>query len=242
MNLIDAQYTATPFYGIRRMTAWLATQGEPVNHKRVARLMRVMGIEAIYAKPRTSLPGDNVRRYPYLLKGMKIDEPNQVWSTDITYLRLPQGFVYLVAILDWYSRYVLAWRVSNTMDVSFCLEALESALDVGKPQIFNSAEVCRGKISPATFLDQGAQFTSVAFTNHLEKAGIAISQDGKGRAFDNIFIERLWRSVKYEEVYLKEYYNVSVALRSLSDYFDFYNHSSVASIPRVSNPCGSTFQ
>lgn len=210
MNLIDTQYTATPFYGIRRMTAWLATQGEVVNHKRVARLMRQMGIEAIYARPKTSTPADNVRRYPYLLKGMTIEEPNQVWSTDITYLRLPHGFVYLVAILDWYSRYVLAWEVSNTMEVSFCLEALKSALSVGKPEIFNS--------------DQGAQFTSVAFTSYLEKENISISQDGKGRAFDNIFIERLWRTVKYEEVYLKDYSSVSVALKSLSEYFEFYNH------------------
>lgn len=210
MNLIDTQYTATPFYGIRRMTAWLATQGEGVNHKRVARLMRRMGIEAIYARPKTSTPADNVRRYPYLLKGMTIEEPNQVWSTDITYLRLPHGFVYLVAILDWYSRYVLAWEVSNTMEVSFCLEALKSALSVGKPEIFNS--------------DQGAQFTSVTFTSYLEKEKILISQDGKGRAFDNIFIERLWRTVKYEEVYLKDYSSVSVALKSLSEYFEFYNH------------------
>ena len=210
MNLIDTQYTATPFYGIRRMSAWLATQGEPVNHKRVARLMRRMGIEAIYARPKTSTPADNVRRYPYLLKGMKIEEPNQVWSTDITYLRLPDGFVYLVAVLDWYSRYVLAWEVSNTMEVSFCLEALKSALGVGKPKIFNS--------------DQGAQFTSIAFTSYLEKENIEISQDGKGRAFDNIFIERLWRTVKYEEVYLKDYSSVSVALKSLSEYFEFYNH------------------
>ena len=210
MNLIDTQYTATPFYGIRRMTAWLATQGEVVNHKRVARLMRRMRIEAIYARPKTRCPADNVRRYPYLLKGMKIEEPNQVWSTDITYLRLPHGFVYLVAILDWYSRYVLAWEVSNTMEVSFCLEALKAALRMGKPEMFNS--------------DQGAQFTSVAFTGYLEKENISISQDGKGRAFDNIFIERLWRTVKYEEVYLKDYSNVPIALKSLSEYFEFYNH------------------
>ena len=227
MNLIDAQYTATPFYGIRRMTAWLATQGEIVNHKRVARLMRVMGIETIYPRPKTSLPADNVRRYPYLLKGMRIEEPNQVWSTDITYLRLPQGFVYLVAILDWFSRYVLAWRVSNTMDVSFCLEALEAALREGKPQIFNS--------------DQGAQFTSHAFTEQLEKEEITISQDGKGRAFDNIFIERLWRTVKYEEVYLREYGNVSSALRSLSDYFDFYNHQRLHQALKYRTPAAVHF-
>ncbi len=210
MKLIDTQYTATPFYGIRRMSAWLRTQGEAVNHKRVARLMRQMGIEAIYPRPKTSLPGEQVRRYPYLLKGMSINAPNVVWSTDITYIRMPHGFVYLVAILDWFSRYVLAWQVSNTMDVGFCLEALETALSVGKPQIFNS--------------DQGSQFTSNVFTGYLERENIAISQDGKGRAFDNIFIERLWRTVKYEEVYIKNYESVSNAVKSLSSYFHFYNH------------------
>jgi putative transposase len=210
MHLIDQQYTATPFYGIRRMTAWLRTQGEVVNHKRVARLMRQMGIEAIYPRPKTTTTADNPRRYPYLLEGLVIDEPNVVWSTDITYIRLPGGFVYLVAIIDWFSRYVLSWQLSNTMDVHFCLVALEQALQVGQPQIFNS--------------DQGSQFTSEAFTSYLENKEIAISQDGRGRVFDNIFIERLWRSVKYEEVYLKEYRTVSVAIRSLGQYFEFYNH------------------
>jgi putative transposase len=210
MHLIDQQYTATPFYGIRRMTAWLRTQGEGVNHKRVARLMRQMGLEAIYPRPRTTNPGDKVRRYPYLLKGQVIDGPNLVWSTDITYIRLPGGFVYLVAVMDWFSRYVLSWEVSNTMDVHFCLSALETALQQGKPQIFNS--------------DQGSQFTSIAFTSCLEKQGIQISQDGKGRAFDNIFIERLWRSVKYEEVYIKDYSTVAVAIQGLGEYFEFYNH------------------
>jgi putative transposase len=210
MKLIDAQYTQTPFYGIRRMTAWLRTQGEAVNHKRVARLMRQMGIEAIYPRPRTTVAADNVRRYPYLLKGLTIDEPNLVWSTDITYIRLAKGFVYLVAIIDWYSRYVLSWQLSNTMDVHFCLVALEQALQIGQPQIFNS--------------DQGSQFTSQAFTRYLESRDIRISQDGKGRAFDNIFIERLWRSVKYEEVYLKDYSTVAVAIEGLGNYFEFYNH------------------
>lgn len=210
MQLIDAQYTQTPFYGIRRMTAWLRTQGETVNHKRVARLMRQMGIEAIYPRPRTSTPADNVRRYPYLLKGLVIDEPNMVWSTDITYIRLAGGFVYLVAVIDWFSRYVLSWQLSNTMDVHFCLVALEEALRVGKPEIFNS--------------DQGSQFTSEAFTSSLESQGIRISQDGKGRAFDNIFVERLWRSVKYEEVYLKDYATVAMAIEGLGNYFEFYNH------------------
>lgn len=210
MNLIDAQYTKTPFYGIRRMTAWLRRQGEVVNHKRVARLMRQMGIEAIYPRPRTTIATDNVRRYPYLLNGLTIDTPNLVWSTDITYIRLAKGFVYLVAIIDWYSRYVLSWQLSNTMDVHFCLVALEQALQIGQPLIFNS--------------DQGSQFTSQTFTSYLETRDIRISQDGKGRAFDNIFIERLWRSVKYEEVYLKDYSTVAVAIEGLGNYFEFYNH------------------
>ena len=210
MNLIDQQYTDTPFYGIRRMTAWLRTQGEMVNHKRVARLMRIMGIEAIYPRPRTTLSAERVRRYPYLLKGLAIDAPNVVWSTDITYIRLAGGFMYLVAIIDWFSRYVLSWQLANTMDVHFCLVALEKALTVGQPQIFNS--------------DQGSQFTSEAFTSYLESRNIKISQDGKGRAFDNIFVERLWRSVKYEEVYLKDYQTVSMAIEGLGNYFEFYNH------------------
>lgn len=192
------------------MTAYLNTQGEGVNPKRVRRLMRTMGLEAIYPKPRLSLPGDNPRRYPYLLKGRTLSAPNQVWSTDITYIRLAQGFIYLVAVMDWFSRYVLAWEVSNTMDVHFCLEALEGSLRFGKPEIFNS--------------DQGAQFTSHVFTQRLEEQGISISQDGKGRAYDNIFIERLWRSVKYEEVYLKSYASVADAISSLNAYFKFYNN------------------
>jgi putative transposase len=210
MHLIDQQYTATPFYGIRRMAAWLRTQGEVVNHKRVARLMRQMGVEAIYPRPKTTTNSDNARRYPYLLEDLIIDAPNIVWSTDITYIRLPGGFVYLVAIIDWFSRYVLSWQLSNTMDVHFCLVALEQALQVGQPRIFNS--------------DQGSQFTSEAFTSYLENKQIAISQDGRGRVFDNIFVERLWRSVKYEEVYLKDYRTVSVAIQSLGQYFEFYNH------------------
>jgi putative transposase len=192
------------------MTVWLNRQGEQVNHKRVARLMRQMGIEAIYPRPRTSKPGDNVRRYPYLLKGLVIDAPNMVWSTDITYIRLAGGFVYLVAVIDWFSCYVLSWEVSNTMDVHFCLRALESALKQGQPQIFNS--------------DQGSQFTSEVFTGYLEKKNIQISQDGKGRAFDNIFVERLWRSVKSEEVYIKDYPTLAVAIQRLGKYFEFYNH------------------
>ena len=209
MKLIDQQFTATPFYGIRRMTAWLRSQGEIVNHKRVARLMRTLGLETLYPKPRLSLPSDHVRRYPYLLKNLKLDAPNQVWSTDITYLRMPHGFLYLVAIIDWFSRYVLAWQVSNTLDVYFCLVALDQALQHGKPRIFNT--------------DQGSQFTSLAFTSRLESQAIQISQDGRGRAFDNIFVERLWRTVKYEEVYLKDYDTVAHAMESLEAYFQFYN-------------------
>jgi putative transposase len=210
MQLIDQQFTETPFYGIRRMTAWLNTQGETVNHKRVARLMRKMGLEAIYPKPNLSLPGDDNRRYPYLLRDMAITTVNEVWSTDITYIRLSQGFIYLVAVIDWFSRYVLSWQVSNTMDVGFCLEALEQALHQGQPMIFNT--------------DQGSQFTSAAFTGRLERQGIQISQDGRGRALDNIFVERLWRSVKYEEVYLKSYTSVLDAITNLNAYFSFYNH------------------
>lgn len=210
MNLIDQQFTETPFYGVRRMTAWLRSQGEGVNPKRVSRLMRKLGLATIYPKPKLSGSTDNVRRYPYLLKDISIQAPNQVWSTDITYIRMPQGFLYLVAVMDWFSRYVLSWQVSNTLDVHFCLDALEAALEHGQPQIFNS--------------DQGSQFTSCAFTERLEQQGIAISQDGRGRAFDNIFVERLWRTLKYEEVYLKDYANAADAIERLGAYFQFYNH------------------
>jgi len=210
MGMLDRQFTATPFYGVRRMTAWLATQGEVVNPKRVRRLMRKMGLEAIYPKPNLSKPQDNIRKYPYLLREEKIIAPNQVWSTDITYIQLPKGFVYLTAVIDWHSRYVLSWELSNTMDTSFCLSALEKALAQNTPKIFNT--------------DQGSQFTSLAFTGRLEEQGIAVSQDGRGRALDNIFVERLWRSVKYEEVYLKGYTSVQQALIELEKYFHFYNN------------------
>lgn len=209
MNLIDQEYTRHPFYGIRKMTAWLRDQGEPVNHKRVARLMHQLGIQAIYARPRTTFPADNVRRYPYLLKEVTVTAPNHVWSTDITYIPLQTGFIYLVAVMDWYSRYVLSWELSNTLDMQFCLDALERALKVGHPQIFNT--------------DQGSQFTSPAFTDILEREQIQVSQDGKGRAFDNIFVERLWRTVKYEEVYLKSYSSLTEAYHGLKSYFAFYN-------------------
>jgi putative transposase len=209
MRLIDEQYTRTPFYGIRRMTAWLRSQGQSVNHKRVSRLMRLMGIEAIYPKKRLSLADSRHKKYPYLLRGLTIDRPNQVWATDITYIRMRHGFVYLMAILDWFSRYVVGWAVSITLDVEFCVEALSEALIHSKPEIFNS--------------DQGSQFTSKSFTGVLEAHGITISMDGRGRAFDNIFVERLWRSVKYEEVYLKEYASVREAVRNLGEYLRFYN-------------------
>ena len=210
MRLLDEQYTRTPFYGIRKMTAWLQMQGYAVNHKRVARLMRTMGLETIYPKPQMTMPGDNERLYPYLLRNPTIDRPNGVWSTDITYIRTTKGFVYLVAVLDWFSRYVLSWELSVTLDVTFCLEALERALRLGHPEIFNT--------------DQGVQFTSAEFTQRLETERIRISHDGRGRALDNIFVERLWRSVKYDEVYLKEYDTVPTARRNLQEYFEFYNH------------------
>ena len=210
MRLLDEQYTRTPFYGVRRMTYWLGKQGYGVNVKRVRRLLRQMGLEAIYPKPRLSVPGPGHRIYPYRLRGLKIDRPNQVWGSDITYIRLRQGFIYLVAILDWFSRYVVAWEVSVSLEGAFCLAALEWALKTACPEIFNS--------------DQGAQFTSEAFTKRLEERGITISRDGRGRAMDNIFVERLWRSVKYEEVYLKDYERMSEAVTNLRNYFLFYNH------------------
>jgi putative transposase len=209
MRLLDEQYTRTPFYGSPKMTAWLRLQGHLVNHKRVERLMRKMGLQAIYPKPKLSKKGVVSSKYPYLLRGLVIQRPNQVWSTDITYIRLRQGFVYLVAIMDWFSRYVLSWEVSNSLDSFFCLWALDKALQRWVPEIFNS--------------DQGSQFTSEVFTSRLETAGIRISWDGRGRVWDNIFVERLWRSVKWEEVYLKDYADVPEAIGGLGNYFRFYN-------------------
>jgi putative transposase len=210
MRLLDEQYTRTPFYGHRKMVAHLAEHGYVVDRKRVRRLMRLMGLETIYPKPRFSRPGEPSVRYPYLLRGVSIDRIDQVWSSDITYIRLARGFVYLVAIIDWFSRFVLAWELSNTLDTSFCLEALDRALQAARPEIFNT--------------DQGVQFTSQDFTERLRSAQIRISWDGRGRALDNVFVERLWRSVKYEEVYLKDYQTVSEARSSLKQYFHFYNH------------------
>lgn len=209
MGKIDEQYTKTPFYGSRRMTAWLERQGHEVNRKRVQRLMRIMGIEAIYPKRRTSLPDEEHKVFPYLLRDVAIVRPNQVWATDITYIRMRHGFVYLVAILDWFSRYVLAWELSNTLDRAFCISALQAALRRDTPDIFNT--------------DQGCQFTSNDFTKVLEAAGVDISMDGRGRVFDNIFTERLWRTVKYEDIYLNDYADVPEVYDGLTRYFAFYN-------------------
>jgi len=210
MRLIDEEYTRTPFYGYRKMTARLKTQGYQVNRKRVARLMRTMGLQALYPRPRTSTPHPQHKKYPYLLRGLSITQPNQVWSADITYVPMPTGFMYLVAVMDWFSRFVLTWQLSNTLDGLFCREALQCALNQGQPDIFNT--------------DQGAQFTANDFIDELEAARIQISMDGRGRAFDNIFIERLWRSVKYEDLYVKEYPTVPALEGGLHDYFQLYNY------------------
>jgi putative transposase len=209
-RLLDEQYTRTPFYGSRRMVAWLKLQGYEVNRKHIRRLMQELGLEAIYPKPNLSRANVQHTKYPYLLRDILIEEANQVWSTDITYIRMKKGFVYLVAVIDWFSRYVLSWEVSNTLDTGFCLEALSRALKQGKPSIFNT--------------DQGVQFTSHEFVGQVLQNGIRVSMDGRGRALDNIFVERLWRSVKYEEVYLKDYQTVPEALQGLGNYFHFYNH------------------
>jgi len=209
MRRIDEQYTARPFYGSRRMTIWLNDRGEGVNRKRVQRLMRVMGLEAIYPKPRLSLAGKGHRIYPYLLRGVPIERRDQVWSADITYVPMPSGFMYLAAVIDWFSRYVIGWRLSNTLDGSFCLEMLEDALRGGKPEVFNT--------------DQGVQFTAAAFTGSVESAGVAVSMDGRGRALDNVFVERLWRSVKYEDIYIRGYDTVAALRSGLRSYFAFYN-------------------
>ena len=209
MGLMDRQYLVTPFYGSRRMTAWLKAQGQRVNRKRVQRLMRKMGLETIYQRPRTSVPAPEHRVYPYLLRGVEVDRVDQVWAADITYIPMARGFLYLVAVMDWHSRYVVAWRLSNSLDADFCVDALEEALARGSPEIFNS--------------DQGSQFTSEAFTAVLQGRGVRISMDGKGRCMDNIFVERLWRSLKYEEVYLKAYETVADARAGIGAYLRFYN-------------------
>jgi putative transposase len=211
MRRIDELFTAWPFLGSRRMARMLGEDGHAVNRKRVQRLMRQMGIAALGPKPRTSKPAPGHKIFPYLLRGLTIDRPNQVWAADITYIPIGRGFLYLVAIMDWASRAVLSWRLSNTMDVSFCVSALEEALArFGKPEIFNT--------------DQGSQFTSIAFTGTLERAGIQISMDGRGRWMDNVFIERLWRSLKYEDIYLKGYADGCEARAGISEWIRFYNN------------------
>jgi putative transposase len=210
MRLIDEQYLRRPFFGSRRMAVWLQSVGHVANRKRVQRLMRLMGIEALYPKPRTTQNNLEHRIFPYLLRDVAIVRPDQVWSTDITYVPMPRGFMYLTAVIDWYSRYVLSWQLSNSLEGSFCLEVLEAALAQGRPEIFNT--------------DQGVQYTAAAFTGRLLRDGILISMDGRGRALDNVFVERLWRSVKYECLYLHGFDTVPSLTRGLSDYFDFYRH------------------
>ena len=208
MRLIDEQYTRCPFYGSRRITRWLVRQGHEVNRKRVQRLLRAMGSEAIYPKPNLSA-GRGHTVYPYLPRDVAVERVNQVWSADITYVPLPSGFMYLAATIDWFSRYVVAWRLSNTLDGSFCQDMLEEALGRGTPEVFNT--------------DQGVQFTAGAWVRRLEGAGVAVSMDGRGRCLDNVFVERLWRTVKYEDVYLRGYETVAELERGLAAYFRFYN-------------------
>jgi putative transposase len=209
MKLIDRQYLETPFYGSRKLGAWLKSQGQVVNRKRVRRLMQKMGLQTIYRRPRTSKPGPGNKIYPYLLKGLPISRPNQVWAADITYIPMQKGFLYLVVILDWYSRCILAWRLSNSLESVFCLEALREALQSGQPEIFNT--------------DQGSQFTSTEFIALLESRGIRVSMDGAGSYSDNLFVERFWRTLKYEEVYLKAYPDARGARIEIGRYIQFYN-------------------
>jgi putative transposase len=218
MRLIDEQYLKTPFYGSRRMAASLRRQGEAVNRKRVQRLMALMGLEGLHPGPRTTIAAPDARAYPYLLRDRVLTRVDEVWSADITYVPMRRGFMYLTAVIDWYSRYVLSWRLSNTLEGRFCLEALDEALARGRPEIFNT--------------DQGSQFTSREYTGRLEEAGVAVSRDGRGRALDNVFVERLWRSVKYEDIYIKDYCEVPELESGLTAYFRFYDeerpHQSLA--------------
>lgn len=210
MTFIDKQYIKTPTYGSRRMAGQMRLEGRQVNRKRIRRLMSQMGLAAIYPKPRLSVRSKEHKIYPYLLRNVAIERNDQVWSSDITYIPLRKGFMYLTVVMDWYSRYVLSWRLSNSLDADFCLDALNDALSTTSPEIFNT--------------DQGSQYTSVAFTGRLQQAGIKISMDGRGRALDNIFVERLWRSVKYEDIYLKDYQTVKELWAGLEQYFRQYNH------------------
>ena len=218
MRRIDEQYLKTPWYGSRRMTVWLTQEGFVVNRKRVQRLMRLMDIEAIYARPRTTEIASEHRKFPYLLRDLAITQPDEVWAADITYIPMASGYMYLVAIIDWYSRYVISWRLSNSLESSFCVDVLNEALSQRRPKIFNT--------------DQGVQFTSRVFTSRLEAAGVTISMDGKGRALDNVFIERLWWSVKYEHVYLHDHRTVRSLHRGLGAYLNYFNrerpHQSLA--------------
>ncbi len=209
MRLIDEEYTKHPFYGSRKMTVVLNREGHSVNRKRIQRLMRLMGIEAIYPKPKLSKPHHDHKIYPYLLRNLVIDKVNQVWGTDITYIRLNRGWLYLVAIMDWYSRYILSWELSTSLEADFCIRALQGAFTKGMPDIHNS--------------DQGSQFTCLDYINNLKQMNIRISMDGRGRFMDNIFTERLWRSVKYEEVYIKDYQTVLEAKQGISNYMNFYS-------------------
>ena len=227
-SLIDKQYTLTPFYGSRKMTEQFRRDEHFVNRKHIQRLMREMGLEAIYQKPRLSEPHPGHKIYPYLLRNVVIDRKDQVWASDITYIPLARGFMYLVAIIDWWSRYVLAWKISTTLDTAFCLAALEMALEFGKPEIFNS--------------DQGSQFTSNAFTNAVKDNGIDISMDGRGRCMDNIFTERLWRSLKYENVYLMHYETVPEGRQGIDSYFGFYNDVRLHQALKYRTPAEVYFQ
>lgn len=217
MRLIDEEYTRHPFYGSRRLSDWLKDQNQPASRDKVRRIMKLMGLEAIYPRKRLSLKNKEHKTYPYLLRNLEIDHPDHVWASDITYIRLRRGFAYLVAVMDWFSRFVLAWELSLSLDSSFCVNALKKALSRSRPEIFNS--------------DQGGQYTSCDFVEVLEGEDIRISMDGRGRAFDNIMVERLWRTVKYEDVYLKDYRDYQNACYNLEAYFDFYNqerrHSSL---------------
>lgn len=211
MRFIDEEHTRHPFYGYRKLTWFLGNLNYYVNHKKVRRLMGIMGIRAVYRGPRTTVLNKAHRKYPYLLRGLDITKPNKVWAMDITYIPMQRGFMYLTAVIDWYSRYVLSWRLSNTLDTDFCISAVDEAIrEHGKPEIFNT--------------DQGCQFTSQAFTGLLESKGILISMDGRGRALDNVYVERLWRSVKYEEVYLNDYRDGHEAHKQLGQYFKFFNY------------------
>jgi putative transposase len=209
MRQLDEMYLKRPFYGSPRMTDWLRELGWHVNEKRIARLMRVMGLQAVVPGPHTSRPHPQHRVYPYLLRGLAIREPDQVWCADITYVPMSRGYLYLVAVMDWFSRYVLAWELSNSLEAAFCIQALDRSMEHAKPGIFNT--------------DQGSQFTSEDFTGRLESAGVRISMDGRGRVMDNIFVERLWRTVKYEDIYLRDYADGIAARSGLNRYFRFYN-------------------